>query len=152
MLVIEDHVTAVEDPAREARRVVGGRGHDGAEAGEAPRDVGRQAPYDLVLLDMQMSGMDGVDVARAIRQTHPPERLPIVILTSLGRRDTSIRLHRDRGLSHEAGQGGATPRRARAGVQRPGGLDRSSDGQVAVRQDDGRARNRFASCSPKTTW
>ena len=52
--------------------------------------LGRQAPYDLVLLDMQMSGMDGVDVARAIRQTHPPERLPIVILTSLGRRDTSI--------------------------------------------------------------
>jgi len=49
-----------------------------------------ESPYDLVVLDMQMPGMDGLDVAREIRRTHSPQQLPIVILTSLGRRDALI--------------------------------------------------------------
>ena len=59
---------------------------------DGPEGLGciRDAAFDLVILDMQMPGMDGLDVARAIRTTHTPQQLPIVILTSLGRRDALI--------------------------------------------------------------
>jgi CheY-like chemotaxis protein/HPt (histidine-containing phosphotransfer) domain-containing protein len=61
-------------------------------ASDGPEGLARVADttFDLVILDMQMPGMDGLDVARAIRQTHSPQQLPIVILTSLGRRDAQI--------------------------------------------------------------
>ena len=51
---------------------------DGAQAVEA---VGAQA-FDLVLMDMQMPVLDGVEAARAIRQTLPPARLPIIAMTA----------------------------------------------------------------------
>jgi signal transduction histidine kinase/CheY-like chemotaxis protein len=39
-------------------------------------------PYDLVLMDMQMPVMDGITAARQIRQTYPPQVLPIVAMTA----------------------------------------------------------------------
>jgi two-component system sensor histidine kinase/response regulator len=39
-------------------------------------------PYDLVLMDMQMPVMDGITAARLIRQTYPPQVLPIVAMTA----------------------------------------------------------------------
>ncbi|MGA2924806.1 MAG: response regulator [Solirubrobacteraceae bacterium] len=44
------------------------------------------ARFDLALLDMQMPGMDGAQLARRIRTLDGIEPPPIVILTSLGRR------------------------------------------------------------------
>jgi signal transduction histidine kinase/CheY-like chemotaxis protein/ligand-binding sensor domain-containing protein len=38
--------------------------------------------FDLVLSDMQMPGMDGVELATLIKKTHPD--LPIIVLTSMG--------------------------------------------------------------------
>ncbi|HEV3252226.1 MAG TPA: ATP-binding protein, partial [Puia sp.] len=38
--------------------------------------------FDLVLSDMQMPGMDGVELATCIKKTHPD--LPIIVLTSMG--------------------------------------------------------------------
>ena len=38
--------------------------------------------YRLVLMDMQMPRMDGLDACRAIRQRHPAGRLPIIAMTA----------------------------------------------------------------------
>lgn len=40
--------------------------------------------FDLVILDMQMPEMDGVTLARAIRETRDKDALPMIMLTSIG--------------------------------------------------------------------
>lgn len=44
--------------------------------------------FDVAILDMQMPGMDGMSLATQIRQITPPKsQFPLIMLTSLGRRD-----------------------------------------------------------------
>jgi PAS domain S-box-containing protein len=43
--------------------------------------------FDLGILDMHMPEMDGVALAQAIRETAPAATLPLVLFTSLGRRE-----------------------------------------------------------------
>jgi PAS domain S-box-containing protein len=42
--------------------------------------------FDIGVLDMQMPGMDGAQLAKAIRAYHPADQLPLILLTSIGRR------------------------------------------------------------------
>ncbi len=44
--------------------------------------------FDVAVLDMSMPEMDGIDLAREVRRRRTPQQLPIVILTSLGQRQT----------------------------------------------------------------
>ncbi|RAK00452.1 signal transduction histidine kinase [Larkinella arboricola] len=44
--------------------------------------LAESAPFQLVMTDMQMPGMNGVELARAIRERHP--WLPIILLSSIG--------------------------------------------------------------------
>ncbi|WP_201494090.1 PAS domain-containing hybrid sensor histidine kinase/response regulator [Rubrivivax sp. A210] len=44
--------------------------------------------FDLAVLDMSMPEIDGMDLANEIRRQRGPEQLPIVMLTSLGQRQT----------------------------------------------------------------
>ncbi|GAB3278715.1 sensor histidine kinase [Larkinella harenae] len=44
--------------------------------------LGASAPFQLVVTDMQMPGMNGVELARSIRDQYP--RLPIILLSSVG--------------------------------------------------------------------
>jgi signal transduction histidine kinase/DNA-binding response OmpR family regulator len=46
--------------------------------------------FDLAILDLQMPEMDGIMLAREIRKMHPEESLPIILLTSLGRREIGV--------------------------------------------------------------
>jgi len=52
---------------------------DGFEALQAIRDNA----YDLVLLDIMMPRMNGLDVLAEIRETHPGTRLPVILVSAL---------------------------------------------------------------------
>lgn len=52
---------------------------DGREA----VDLALREPPDLILLDMMMPGMDGFDVARALKANLTLRRIPLIIVSSL---------------------------------------------------------------------
>jgi PAS domain S-box-containing protein len=56
---------------------------------EASEWIQRGDPFDVALLDMQMPEMDGVALATEIRRYRDRQSLPIVMLSSLDRRETS---------------------------------------------------------------
>jgi PAS domain S-box-containing protein len=49
--------------------------------------IGADERFDVGILDMHMPEMDGVSLARAIREHVPGEALPLLLFTSLGRRE-----------------------------------------------------------------
>ena len=51
---------------------------------EAVRLVAQGVPFDLAILDFQMPDIDGLGVARALREHATADALPLVILTSTG--------------------------------------------------------------------
>ncbi len=53
---------------------------DGQEAIEAKRETER--PFDIVLMDMQMPVMDGVEATRLLRQHYGFSQVPIIALTA----------------------------------------------------------------------
>jgi signal transduction histidine kinase/DNA-binding response OmpR family regulator len=65
--------------------------HESAENGFQALDhlraaAGRNTPFDLAILDMQMPSMDGLELARRIKAEEPISSTRLVLLTSLGRR------------------------------------------------------------------
>jgi signal transduction histidine kinase/DNA-binding response OmpR family regulator/HPt (histidine-containing phosphotransfer) domain-containing protein len=54
---------------------------------EAIGRIDLDEPFDLAILDMQMPGMDGLSLATAIRKRPECQRLPLVMLTSMGKRE-----------------------------------------------------------------
>jgi PAS domain S-box-containing protein len=60
----------------------------GAEALEAAKAAAQGGvPFELAILDHQMPGMDGVELARLIRQDPALMATPLILLTSSGRKD-----------------------------------------------------------------
>ncbi|MEU3276949.1 response regulator transcription factor [Streptomyces antibioticus] len=47
----------------------------------------REHPVDLVLMDIRMPGIDGVEATRRIRAEHPPEKPRVIVLTTFDRDD-----------------------------------------------------------------
>ncbi|HEX9332400.1 MAG TPA: response regulator, partial [Anaerolineales bacterium] len=65
----------------------------GAKGLESLRNAHRAGdPYHIVLLDMQMPGMDGEQTARAIKSDPSVKDVKIIILTSMGQRGDAVRL------------------------------------------------------------
>jgi CheY-like chemotaxis protein len=82
VLVVEDSIGV-----RELQRVIlEGAGYDVVTAVDGADGAARLggAPVDLVLSDVEMPGMDGFTLTRAIRRTRGWESVPVVIMTSRG--------------------------------------------------------------------
>jgi CheY-like chemotaxis protein len=61
--------------------------NESAAGGREALDKLGAAPYDLVLLDMQMPEMEGLELARAIKADPRIARVKLVLLTSIVDRD-----------------------------------------------------------------
>ncbi len=77
ILIIDD-----EPSVRDALRMVFKADHETVSAADGPAALAQLAdgPVDLVLLDVVLPGMDGLEVLRAIRAAYPA--LPVVMLTA----------------------------------------------------------------------
>lgn len=72
------------------RTILGNFGFEIVEAarGEEALELVRTAPFDAVLLDINMPGMGGIEVCRLMRKASP--RLPILMLTVQGGEDRKV--------------------------------------------------------------
>ena len=89
-LIVDDNASARE-VLEELLTTLGGeieQAVSGAEAIDAVKRADASRPFDLVLLDWRMPGLDGVETARRIRADGSLKRLPaIVIVTAFGREE-----------------------------------------------------------------
>ena len=58
------------------------------EPARALEMLAAREPFDIAILDMQMPAMDGQMLAHEIRRLRSPTELPLVLLSSLGQRET----------------------------------------------------------------
>jgi putative two-component system response regulator len=66
-------------------RMLRGAGYASISSTQDPRqvcDLHRQAGFDLILLDLQMPGMDGFQVMEALKEIDPTGYLPVVVITA----------------------------------------------------------------------
>lgn len=61
-----------------------------AEDGETGINLAKQQHFDLVLLDIGLPGLAGIETCRQLKQNHP--QLPILVLTSHTERSLIVRL------------------------------------------------------------
>lgn len=61
-----------------------------ASDGETAIDLAKQQPFDLVLLDVGLPGLGGIETCRQLKQTH--SKLPVLVLTSRNERSLITRL------------------------------------------------------------
>jgi two-component system, chemotaxis family, chemotaxis protein CheY len=61
-----------------------GAGHEVMEAvdGAAALDALKDRPVDLIISDVNMPNMDGIEMTRQLRQTSTHNRTPIILLTT----------------------------------------------------------------------
>jgi CheY-like chemotaxis protein len=95
MLLAEDNVVN----QKVALRILGRLGYhvDVAANGQEAVEALERQPYDIILMDVQMPEVDGLEATRIIRQTLPPERQPIIIAM------TAAATHEDRLACIKAG-------------------------------------------------
>ena len=75
-----------------------------ASGPEALAAIGHDTTFDLAILDIQMPGMDGYTLARALREHPATRRLPLLALSSLGDQTPEQSTCFDRILSKPAKQ------------------------------------------------
>ena len=87
ILVVDD-----ESPIRDlVRDILELDGHDVVEAADGPAalEVVAEKSPDLLVLDIMMPGMSGLDVLRSLRREHSGSELPIILLTAASDDDTT---------------------------------------------------------------
>jgi CheY-like chemotaxis protein len=61
-----------------------------ADSGEAALEIINQELVEIVLLDVMMPGIDGIETLKRIRQTYSQARLPVVMVTAKDRDDDIV--------------------------------------------------------------
>lgn len=86
ILIVDDD----EISCRLFAKVLEGDGHKVQQAGsgEEALDRLRNESYDLLLVDVRMPGITGLDVTRAMRQEQPS--LPVIVMTAFGSIETAV--------------------------------------------------------------
>jgi two-component system KDP operon response regulator KdpE len=77
-ILIVDDEKAIREALRTTLNAFGFRNHE-AQNGEEALEVMRRVQFDVVLLDINMPGMSGIDICREIRRVAPG--LGVIILT-----------------------------------------------------------------------
>jgi DNA-binding NtrC family response regulator len=90
---VKSRILIVDDDDVSCRlfaEVLEGDGHEvyKAHSGEEALDRLRSDSYDLLLVDVRMPGITGLDVTRAMRQEQP--ELPIIVMTAFGSIETAV--------------------------------------------------------------
>lgn len=62
-----------------------------APNGQVGINIARHTPVDLIVLDVQMPGMSGIEVCQTLKAMPETETIPIVMLTALDDLDTVMR-------------------------------------------------------------
>jgi len=57
---------------------------DGALNGEEALKKARRSPFDLIVLDLMLPGIDGLEVAKSLKKDSKTQHIPIVMLTAKG--------------------------------------------------------------------
>lgn len=84
-------VLIVEDNALNMRlfsALVSGQGHRVLQATDGPRglDLARQESPDLIVMDVQLPGMSGLEVTRMLKDNPETADIPIIVTTAFGLR------------------------------------------------------------------
>lgn len=82
ILVVEDEADILQLVTYNLERE--GFDVEGVETGEQGLELATSGRFDLLLLDLMLPGMNGLDVCRTLRQRETGERLPIIMLTARG--------------------------------------------------------------------
>ena len=87
ILVVDDEEIVV----RSCMRILASGGYDldsAAEGAEAVRKIDER-PFDLVILDIMMPRMDGIEVLRRVKESHPDTE--VVMVTGLSQIDSAVK-------------------------------------------------------------
>ncbi len=89
ILVVDDHPTNRRVLCEQLKSLgcLAETAQDGREALRAIAAMREDTPYQMVLMDMQMPGMDGLQTAREMRRQARGASLPIILLSSIGNHD-----------------------------------------------------------------
>ncbi len=80
ILVVEDH----EDNRQILRDLLGAAGYEMVEAhdGESAHPAAAKEKPDLILMDIQLPGLDGYEATRRIKADPALKAIPIIVVTS----------------------------------------------------------------------
>ncbi|MEH1827070.1 MAG: PAS domain S-box protein [Nostoc sp.] len=88
ILIVDDNLTTREILSLQAKSWKM-ETYAAKSAKEALAELAQGTQFDIAILDMQMPEMDGITLARQIRKQSSCQNLPLVIMTSLGKVETS---------------------------------------------------------------
>ena len=93
MNIVQARILIVDDDEVSCRlfaEILEGDGHEvhQARSGEEALDRLRKESYDLLLVDVRMPGITGLDVTRTMRQEQP--LLPVIVMTAFGSIETAV--------------------------------------------------------------